>query len=141
MKTGFEIQTDIYKLLSNNPLLMEGIGGKVYRQGLRPRDSQKEDLVVIFTTADAEQMQSGVVTLNLFVPYISIGANGVMYENIARCEELEILLQSVCDGMAVSTDYRFTLKDAIHTQRDDELKQSFVVARLSFRILNKSKNN
>lgn len=141
MKTGLEIQSDVYGMLKGIPWLMEGIGGKIYRQGMRPRDSKAEDLVVIFTTADAEQVQEAVITLNLYVPFIPYGDGGVLVEDIARCEELEGLLQRAVDSIAVSTEYLVRLTSAIHTQREEETKQSFVVARLSLKQLNRNKNN
>lgn len=109
------------------------INGKVYREGTRPRDSKVEDLVIIFTTADAEQFQKGVITLNLFVPFIPNANNGVMLENSLRCEQLEVALQTAIKSITTSkSNYRFYLREAIHTRRDDELLQSFVVAKIGF---------
>lgn len=134
MKTGHQIQTDVYNLLRGSSFV-EGLSGGLYRQGTRPRDSRLEDCIVIFTTADAEQVQEGVVTLNVYVPDIYPYTNGLPVENIARCEELEGLLQEWVDSLTAGvSDYLFKLKSAIHTQRDEDIHQSFVVARLSFRL-------
>ena len=116
--------------------LAEGVNGSIYRSGTRPRDSKAEDIVVIFTTGDGAQFQSGVVTLNIFVPYIHFGNDGVLYEDSERCEEIEALAQSTVDALTADrSDYRFRLRDTIHTQQDDEIRQSFVVVRLSFKHL------
>lgn len=132
-KTGHQIQTDLYEMLKDT-VLVSALSGSIYRAGLRPRDSQLEDLMVIFTTADAEQVQEGVVTLNVYVPDICPFANGVYVENIARCEVVEGLVQTQVDAMtADKSNYKFHLNTAVHTQHDDEIHQSFVVARLSFR--------
>lgn len=134
MKTGHQVQTDVYNLLKGSSFVA-GLSGGLYRQGTRPRDSRLEDCVVIFTTADAEQVQEGVVTLNVYVPDIYPYASGLPVEDIARCEEVEGALQGWVDAQTAGvSDYLFKLKSAIHTQRDEEIHQSFVVARLSFRI-------
>lgn len=133
-KTGHQIQTDIYNLLKASELVASLSGG-IYRGGLRPRDSQLEDLLVIFTTADAEQVQEGVVTINIFVPDIYPFGVGVPTEDIARCEELEGMLNDQVNAMTAEvSDYLFRLRDAVHTQRDEEIHQSFVVARISFKL-------
>ena len=141
MKTGQQIVTDLIALLRNTALVngvsetdtIEGVGGDIYRSGTRPRDSKEEDIVVIFTTGDGAQFQSGVVTLNIFVPYIACGSDGVLYEDSERCEQIESLAQTTVNGLTANlSDYKFRLRDTIHTQQDDEINQSFVVVRLSF---------
>lgn len=133
MKTGHQIETDIYGFLSESTLVAS-LSGSLYRKGSRPPDSKLEDCIVIFTTADAEQVQSGTVTINVYVPDI-YPYNGVPTENIARCEEIEGLLQAWVDSMTAEVSgYIFKLKKAIHTQREEQIHQSFVVARLDFRL-------
>ena len=135
MKTGHEIESDIFGFLKGSALTADLDGG-LYRSGTRPRDSKAEDLVVIFTSSDAEQVQSGVVTLNAYVPDIYLSDNGVPIENIARCEEVEGLMRDeVTAWKAGMSSYKFKLNTAIHTQRDEDIHQSFVVARLGFQIL------
>lgn len=134
-RTGQQIITDMIGLLRQTDL-PSVIGGKVYRAGTRPRDSRAEDLVVIFTTADAEQFQQGVVTLNIYVPDMPNSANGVSLEDSARCAELEAACFLAIESLrANKSDYLFSLKEAIHTQRDTEIGQSFVVARLRFKYI------
>lgn len=48
-KTSKQIQGDVYRLLQDS-VLSGMISGEVYRSGYRPRDSNREDAVVIFTT-------------------------------------------------------------------------------------------
>ena len=125
--------TDLIALLRGSALA-SGVNGGIYRLGTRPRDSKSEDIVVIFTTGDGAQFQSGVVTINIFVPYIKFGNDGVLYEDSGRCEEIENLAQSTVDALTADrSSYRFRLRDTIHTQQDDEINQSFVVVRLSFK--------
>lgn len=131
--TGSRIVGDFIRLLRQTALPRE-IGGDIYRSGLRPRDSQKEDLVVILTDAGAEQFQSGTVTLNLYVPLIRNSADGVMAENGRKCEELEeAVAEAVSSITAATSQYLLSLSDAIRTRRDDETGQSIIVARIGFK--------
>ena len=133
MVTGQRIVTVLIGLLRGSDLA-RAIGGGIYRQGTRPRDSKAADLVVIFTTGDAKQFQEGVVTLNIYVPDLPIAENGVNVVDSARCETLEALSLEFVQGLkAYCSDYLFKLSDTIHTQRDEEIGQSFVVVRIRFR--------
>ena len=89
-KTGKQIQGDIRRMLRESPLA-SAISGEVYRNGLRPRDSRQEDAVVTFTTGTPDEVQEGVVTINIFVPDTDPYDNGVMVEDTERTEELESL--------------------------------------------------
>ena len=141
-RTGKEIEGDVLRLLRDSVIVTgdgqrAGISGSVYRQGLRPRDSQEEDMIVIFTTASADQFQQGVVTVNIYIPDILNSKTGVSVENGRRCEEVERLTQDAVDALtARRSNYLFGLERAIHTTRDIEINQSFVVAHLQFKYYN-----
>lgn len=133
MKTGQQIVTDMIALLRGTELPNE-IGGDIYRAGTRPKDSTAEDCVVIFTTADADQFQEGVITLNIYVPDIITDNDGVHLVDSGRCEEVEDSARKAVKSLVASkSNYKFKLRDAIHTQRDEEINQSFVVVRLGFK--------
>ena len=61
-KTSKQIQGDVYRLLKNSTL-SSMISGDVYRgdgkTSNRPRDSRKEDAVVIFTSGLSGDIQTG----------------------------------------------------------------------------------
>lgn len=145
MKTGKEIESDVLALMRTSYIVtgkgegnarVPGIGGGVYRATMRPRDSRAEDLTVQFTTATAEQFQEGVVTLNIYVPDLLNHANGVTSEDGARCQQLERLAQDSVDWLkADKSAYLFSLERAIHTTRDVEISQSFVVVPLRFKVI------
>ena len=75
-KTSKQVQTDIIDLLQNSELAAE-VTGEIYRKGYRPRDSRKEDIIVIFTTGLPDEIQTGVVTVNIYLPDIDPYSNGV----------------------------------------------------------------
>ena len=89
-KTSKQIQGDVYRLLKDS-VLSGMISGKVYRSGYRPRDSNREDAVVIFTTGLPDEIQTGVVTVNIYVPDTDLYGNGVLVEDGQRTEEIERL--------------------------------------------------
>lgn len=134
-KTEIEIQTDVYKLLQNSSL-KSVVNGKVYQNGLRPRDSKMEDMVVIFTTGLAGQVQTGVVTIHVFVPQISNVLNGVLQPNLTRVNALEQDAQAFVNSLTASvSEYKFTLWKTIASIQDDDLKQTIIVIQLKFKLL------
>lgn len=132
-KTSKQVQGDIYQLLRDSTLYTM-ISGEVYRSGYRPRDSRKEDAVVIFTAGLAGQIQTGVVTVNIFVPDIDPYGNGVLVEDGERTEELEQLAQAWVDSLTAEVScYLFELQETIHTSEDEETHQHFVVVKLEYK--------
>lgn len=135
-KTAKQVQTDIIALLRGSELATE-ISGEVYRNGLRPRDSRLEDAVVIFTTGLPDEIETGVVTVNIYVPDIDPYENGVLVEDGERTETLEILAQGWVDSLLGSgTNYVFELRQTIYTEAEPDIKQHFVVVKLGYRLYN-----
>lgn len=133
-KTAKQVQTDIIALLRGSELAAE-ISGEVYRNGLRPRDSRLEDAVVIFTTGLPDEIETGVVTVNIYVPDIDPYENGVLVEDGERTEKLEILAQDWVDSLLGSgTNYVFELRQTIYTEAEPDIKQHFVVVKLGYRL-------
>ncbi len=130
-RTGSEVVGDIRRLLDASGLKATLSGG-IYRGGMRPRDSRKEDLVIIFTAGTHGDVDEGVVTLNLYVPDVELG--GVMVANGQRCEELERMLYEWASGLSTaSTPYLFRMRRAISTHAEEEIHQHFVSLKLGYR--------
>jgi hypothetical protein len=139
MKTAKQIQGDIIALLSGSEL-EKAVNGKIYRanpdSSYRPRDSRKEDILVIFTTGIPGQIHTGVVTLNIYVPDIENPGNGVLNEDGNRCEELETAACTWVESLTAGrSDYRFTLQQTIYTETEPEINQHFVVVKLKYELL------
>lgn len=131
-KTSRQIQGDVYRKLLKSPIA-ETITGGVYREGLRPRDSPNEDAVVIFTAGVTGDIQSGVVTINIFVPDIDPYDNGVLTEDSARTEEIERAAQRWVDSLSTrDSNYRFRLQQTITTDEAPERHEHFIVVRLEY---------
>ena len=132
-KTGKQIQGDIYQLFKDSTLYTM-ISGNVYRRGYRPRDSRLEDAVVIFTTGMPDQIQMGVVTVNIFVPDIDPYDNGVLVEDGERTEIIERLAADWVDSLSADIScYRFKLMQTIYTEKEAEINQHFVVVKLTYK--------
>lgn len=131
-KTSKQIQGDIYRLLKDSTLYSM-ISGEVYRQGYRPRDSRKEDAVVIFTTGVPDQIQTGVVTLNIYVPDIDPYNNGLMVEDGERTEQIERLAGQWVESLTTDKScYKFKLQQTIYTEEEAEINQHFIVVKLRY---------
>lgn len=131
-KTGKQIQGDIRRLLRDSTLYTQ-ISGEVYRNGYRPRDSRKEDAVVTFTAGQPDQIQTGVVTVNIFVPDIDPDDNGTWVEDGRRAEELEKLAQEWVDSLTAEVScYKFALQQTIYTEAEPDIHQHFVVVKLKY---------
>lgn len=134
MKTASQIQGDVWQLLSQSSVAT-AISGNVYREGYRPRDSRKEDAVVIFTTGEPGDIQQGVVTVNLYVPDVAPRSNGVYVMDGARVAVLERALQQWVDSLTADRScYLFRLWQTIYTTEDADIHQHFIVVKLRYRF-------
>ena len=132
-KTSKQVQGDVFQLLKNSPLFTM-ISGEVYRKGYRPRDSRKEDAVVIFTTGLPTEIQTGVVTVNIFVPDIDPYDNGVLVEDGERTEKIERLAQEWFESLTAKVScYKFKLQQTIYTEEEADINQHFVVVKLQYK--------
>lgn len=131
-KTGKQVQGDICNFLKGSTLY-KMISGDVYRSGYRPRDSRLEDAVVIFTAGLPDEIQMGVVTVNIYVPDIDPYDNGVFVEDGQRTEELELLASKWVESLTAAVScYKFKLKQTIYTDEELDIKQHFIVVKLGY---------
>lgn len=133
-KTGQQVEDDVYRLLKNSNL-PSFISGDIYWFGMRPKDSQLEDAVVKFVTGYDNQIQTGVVVVNIYVPDCDLYQDGVMRKNITRCTEIEIAANEWVKTLtAEKSDYLFRLAQTICTNEEPEINQHFITIRLRFRL-------
>lgn len=132
MLTAHKVQDDIMALLRESELV-DYVTGEVYREGYRPRDSRKEDIVVIFVTGTPEQVERGAVTLNIYVPDITPYNNGVYVEDGLRVSQIEHLADLWAQSLkARRTNYLFNLLRTISTMREEATHEHFVVVQLEY---------
>lgn len=132
MLTAHKVQDDIMALLRESELV-DYVTGEVYREGYRPRDSRKEDIVVIFVTGTPEQVERGAVTLNIYIPDITPYNNGVYVEDGLRVSQIEHLADLWVQSLkARRTNYLFNLLRTISTMREEATHEHFVVVQLEY---------
>lgn len=132
-RTASQVQGDVYDFLRDSDLA-RGLSGQVYRRGYRPRDSRLEDAEVIFTTGLPGEIETGVVTINIYCPDIDPYNNGVLVEHGQRISEIEKAADNWVKTLVASrSNYLFSLKEAIHSTADSEISQHFVVVKLNYR--------
>lgn len=135
MKTAKQIQEDVIDLLRGSTL-REQVTGGIYPGGLRPRDSRLEDIEVIFTLGNPGQIESGVVTINVFCPDVPEGlTQGAKVENARRTREIERLLAEWVETLTPATTggYLFTPASTILTLPEEETDQHFTSVKLKYR--------
>lgn len=130
--TAKDVQGHFYNLLRQSPLAA-GISGGVYRAGFRPRDSRLEDAVVIFTAGLPDQIESGSVTINVYVADIDPDHDGTWVENGARTAAIERMAADWAGSLtAAGSGFKTSLMQAVHTQEEPQTRQHFVVVRLAY---------
>ena len=110
-KTSEEV-LDYICSLAENSSVAEAITGKVYQDGLRPRDSEKEDLYV-------QDIQ----------PY----RNGVYVKDSRRLSELSGIFQEWIASLRYGiSEYKLTQLEPIRTEEDRDLNQHFLVLHVQY---------
>lgn len=130
-KTEKQIERDFFEFVSKSELA-KAITGKVYRKGMRPTDSDKEDIVVKFLSGLDEQVQSGIVVINVYVPNIVIRNTGAKVEDIERIGKLEELIISFVENND-SNEYDLSRDGTPKSLEADGIEQHFIYARIKFK--------
>lgn len=129
-KTGTEIEEDVYLMLCRSGL-NRVLRGTVYRDGMRPINSQSEDAVIKFLAGLDNQVQSGVVILNIYVPNIDAGT-GYKVKDVARCKALEKSVHELIQGLTIQ-EYDLSFDGIPQAFEVEGLEQYFINVRLNFR--------
>lgn len=132
-KTGRQVQEDVYRMLKGGGLAAF-IRGDVYLQGMRPRDSRGEDAVVAFNTGLPGDIQTGAVTVRIYVPDIDPYGNGTLVEDVSRTLEIEAAAQEWADSLTTSqSNYLFSLRRTVTTEEEPDITQHYVAVSLKYR--------
>ncbi len=135
MRTASQITCDFYKALRNGALAKE-LNGGIYYEGLRPIGSHREDAVLVFTQGQAGQIDTGTVTVLVYVPDIDHDGTGALVENKRRTAEVEAAALSwVKELQSDLTGYMIELSQTILTMPDDAIQQHFVSIKIYYESL------
>ena len=130
MKTENEIERDFYTLVKNSDL-GAAIRGTVYRSEMRPANADSEDLIVKFLAGTDEQIQTGTVILNIYVPDIDF-QDGRKVEDKERIGTPQSLIREFiknCD----SVDYDIKSDGTPYSTQNPDIEQHLIVSRIKFK--------
>ena len=130
IKTEQQIERDFYSFIKNSPL-GKAVKGGVYRDGMRPANATTEDLIIKFLSGFDEQVQSGVVIINLYVPDIAYSTDGNKVKDIIRIAELEKLIISFIEENE-DTEYWMQTDGTPISMLNEDIDQNFIYARIKF---------
>lgn len=134
-KTTQDIEDDFYKALLQTELI-KSVEGKLYKKGMRPIDSKKEDVTLIVTTLDSAQYQTGVVTLLIYVN----GTDLYQSQTVPDKKRIKTLSRAAVDVLdelkPIMKDYDgLSFFQAVTNDYDVETEQYFISAKIMFRYL------
>ena len=134
IKTETQIEKDFYHLVKDSPIAT-AIGGDVYRDGTRPRNSKAEDAVVIFAAGLDGQIQDGVVVLNVFVPKKPFGKNTEPVKDVGRVDTLEKLIRDWLDQWPGAPEYLLPVgeRPTIKSFEDPATGETYIHTRIKFK--------
>ncbi len=132
MKSDILIKDDVFTFVKQTPLA-SAVTGKVCKQGVRPKGSDKEDVVIAVVANMNGQIQEAVVNVNIYVKD-DIKSDGQNQEATIRLREL---CQIASEALEVGRgdDFRFTLE----SQRVIEVeatKEHVINNRLNYKQVN-----
>ncbi|MCC8154806.1 MAG: hypothetical protein LIP01_11775 [Tannerellaceae bacterium] len=133
IKTEKQIEEDVYQLVKKSPLAKK-VSGNVYRKGMRPKNSEKEDIVVKFLTGLDDQIQTGIVVINIYIPDISVQGYEDPVENIARVAVLQMLVIKMV-GSFKSSEYLFEMDTTPQSIPSEDIGEHFIYIRLRYQRL------
>lgn len=129
VKTEQQIERDFYSFIKGSNL-GAAIKGKIYRSEIRPNDAKTEDLVVKYLAGIDEQIQSGVVILNIYVPDIAY-QDGRKVIDHKRIGELQELVNEFVNSNE-NTEYWMQTDTTPTTMKNEEIEQHFIYVRIKF---------
>lgn len=133
--TGTKVESDVFAMVKGSAL-ETAINGGVYHAGTRPRDSKSEDIVVRYSSGSSVGVQSGIVSVFIYVQDIAPFSDGVFVKDGERVLQLEALASDwVSTLTADKSNYLFSLADAIATDSQETTHEHVVVIQLYYRYI------
>lgn len=127
IKTEIDIERDFYLMLESSEL-GKALKGKVYRDEMRPADAMTEDIVCKFIAGIDDQIQSGIVVCNIYVPD-QTKKGGKKVKDFNRIGELQRLAMNL---LGVTSEYKIATDASMTTIPVEGIEQHMIVLRLKF---------
>lgn len=132
IKTEQQIERDFYSFIKESSL-GKAIKGSIYRPDMRPADAKTEDLVVKFYTGIDEQIQSGTVIIDIYIPDVK-NTDGRMVRNFGRIGVLQDEILSFVNNND-DTEYLMETETTPYSVEVEGIDQHCVKARIKFQRL------
>ena len=135
MITSDELLTKVYEAIKDD--VANIIDGSVYQDGCRPYNSiGSEDAVLTVSTLSADQVQEGVIALNIFVPNIN-NATGLYVPNRARLLALSQRMGDIVDALqSKMPEAEIRPYTATQTMANDNGREYIVNQLIRIKLLN-----
>ena len=139
MKTESEITNDLVRLVKESAL-GSMIGGEVYPEGGRPRNSKAQDVTVSLTEVSDVYggfMQSGVCTVNVYVANKAATPAQTLLPDTERIAQVEGILQTWVESLKEKQGcYIIWQRDTVgHDFVTTPFPQFFAFLRLNFTLI------
>lgn len=135
-KTSFDVVNILYSHVKNSILFadMKKASGGLYKFQ-RPANSIKEDVVINSLSVNREEVQQGIVNVNIHVPNLIISGDSSQ-PNTKRLDELSDLFQQAFEGeiWEANGQYEFNIQQDILFQ--DSNNQHYINFRIEFNSIN-----
>lgn len=134
MKTTFDTDSILYKILKNAPEVVSAITGGIYK-GDRPDDSEKEDITINTIDLTVEDLpQIGTSNVNIHVPDMTVNIGGTSQKK-ANDERLKQITTIVLDTLRSANipDLELIVTNQVKI-REQSINQHFVNIRINWNI-------
>lgn len=132
MKSDILIKDDVYALIKNSPLA-SAVTGKICKQGVRPKGSDKEDVVIAVVANLNGQIQEAVVNVNIYVAD-DIKSDGQNQESTIRLRELCRIASETLE-VGRGENFRFSLESQ-RVLAVEDTKEHVINNRLNYKQVN-----
>ncbi len=135
-KTFSDIEQDFYNAIKKTTLAHE-VSGAVYKYGIRPKGSKKEDVIVKVAALTAKQMQEGTVSIMVYLQPQSVHTDGWIVPDKRRIALIERLVDKLPDELLkLLPEYNgIRLFDAVGNYAEPDTEEFFVSVKIKFDYL------
>lgn len=133
MMTDIDIKDDIFNLIKDSELA-KSLSGQIYKTGVKPLNSKKEDCVINIAGNQNGEIQRAIVNVNIHVPDLYIAKDKTWVEDTKRLR----VLCKLAEQLFTSKRVKRMRKVELESQRvfADQGNEHFINNRILFNIYN-----
>jgi hypothetical protein len=139
-KTWSDIETDFYHAVKKTALA-HAINGDVYKFGIRPKNSKKEDVIIKVSALNASQVQEGTVAIMVYLQPLKKHSDGWIVPDKRRISEIETLVDALPEELLpLMPEYDgIKLFDGVGNYAEPDTEEFFVSVKIKFNYLTQYK--